>query len=51
MGVEDLQQKHALIEQDITVHGERVKALEAQSEKFMKPLEDGELFVTSFTYD
>lgn len=41
MGVEDLRQRHTLIEQDIAVHGERVKALEAMSEKFMKPIEDG----------
>lgn len=43
MGVEDLRQKHTLIEQDIAVHGDRVKALEAMSEKFMEPMEDGEL--------
>ncbi|XP_077975326.1 spectrin beta chain, non-erythrocytic 1-like isoform X4 [Styela clava] len=41
LGVEDLYQKHTLLEQDIAVHGERVKTLEAQSMKFIEPREDG----------
>lgn len=41
MGVEDLIQKHTLLEQDIAVHGDRVKVLEAQSSKFMEKQDGG----------
>uniref|UniRef100_A0ABD2X9X6 Spectrin beta chain n=1 Tax=Trichogramma kaykai TaxID=54128 RepID=A0ABD2X9X6_9HYME len=35
MGVEDLLQKHSLVEADINVLGERVKAVVAQSQRFL----------------
>lgn len=35
MGVEDLLQKHSLVEADINVLGERVKAVVHQSQKFL----------------
>lgn len=37
MGVEDLIQKHALIESDISVVGKRVSNVNAQAEKFTLP--------------
>nr|CAB3266546.1 spectrin beta chain, non-erythrocytic 1-like [Phallusia mammillata] len=40
MGVEDMLQKHSLIEQDISVHADRVKSIESQSKEFMQPIED-----------
>uniref|UniRef100_H2ZPE1 Spectrin beta chain n=1 Tax=Ciona savignyi TaxID=51511 RepID=H2ZPE1_CIOSA len=40
MGVEDILQKHMLLEQDITVHGDRVKAIESQSQEFLQPTND-----------
>ena len=36
MGVEDLLQKHSLVEADINVLGERVKAVVQQSQRFLK---------------
>lgn len=35
MGVEDLLQKHSLVEADINVLGERVKAVVQQSQRFL----------------
>lgn len=35
MGVQDLLQKHSLVEADINVLGERVKAVVQQSQKFL----------------
>lgn len=35
MGVEDLLQKHSLVEADINVLGERVKGVVQQSQRFM----------------
>ena len=35
MGVEDLLQKHSLLESDIKVVGERVKTINGQAEKFV----------------
>nr|XP_026689485.1 spectrin beta chain, non-erythrocytic 1 isoform X2 [Ciona intestinalis] len=40
MGVEDILQKHMLLEQDITVHGDRVKAIENQSQEFLQPTDE-----------
>ncbi|XP_015125014.1 spectrin beta chain isoform X2 [Diachasma alloeum] len=40
MGVEDLLQKHSLVEADINVLGERVKAVVQQSQRFLEPGED-----------
>lgn len=36
MGVEDLLQKHSLLEADIHVLGERVKTVNLQAEKFVE---------------
>ena len=38
--IEDIFQKHLLLEQDITVHGDRMKAIEEQSEEFTSLDED-----------
>ena len=35
MGVEDLLQKHSLLESDIKVIGERVRTINGQAEKFV----------------
>lgn len=35
MGVQDLLQKHSLVEADINILGERVKAVVQQSQKFL----------------
>ncbi|NP_001171782.1 beta spectrin-like [Saccoglossus kowalevskii] len=40
MGVEDLLQKHALLEADIAVQGERVKSTNKQASKFLGPPSD-----------
>ncbi|XP_046599297.1 spectrin beta chain isoform X3 [Neodiprion lecontei] len=40
MGVEDLLQKHSLVEADINVLGERVKAVVQQSQRFLEQGED-----------
>ncbi len=37
MGVEDLLQKHSLVEADINVLGERVKGVVQQSQRFLDP--------------
>ena len=36
MGVEDLLQKHSLLEADINVVGERVRSVNSQAEKFVE---------------
>ncbi|KPJ12141.1 Spectrin beta chain, brain 1 [Papilio machaon] len=41
MGVEDLLQKHALVEADINVLGERVKVVVGQSQRFLEQEEGG----------
>lgn len=41
MGVEDLLQKHSLVEADINVLGERVKAVVQHSQKFVGEQEQG----------
>lgn len=41
MGVEDLLQKHSLVEADINVLGERVKAVVQHSQKFIEEEEHG----------
>ncbi|XP_050677383.1 spectrin beta chain isoform X1 [Leptidea sinapis] len=41
MGVEDLLQKHALLEADINVLGERVKVVVGQSQRFLEQEEGG----------
>lgn len=41
MGVEDLLQKHSLVEADINVLGERVKAVIQHSQKFVDEQEQG----------
>jgi len=37
MGVEDLLQKHQLVEADISIVGERVKTVSAQADRFLDP--------------
>lgn len=37
MGVEDLLQKHSLVEADINIVGDRVKSVSNQGEKFLAP--------------
>lgn len=37
MGVEELFQKHALLESDIGIVGERIKVINKQAEKFTSP--------------
>ncbi|XP_076810469.1 spectrin beta chain, non-erythrocytic 1-like isoform X3 [Clavelina lepadiformis] len=41
VSVEDMLQKHSLLEQDIAVHGDRVKAIEDQSLEFLNPTDEG----------
>ena len=41
MGVEDILQKHSLLQQDIAVHGERVREIDEQSKEFRTPSEEG----------
>lgn len=43
MGVEDLLQKHSLVEADINVLGERVKAVIQHSQKFVDEQEQGNI--------
>lgn len=43
MGVEDLLQKHSLVEADINVLGERVKAVVQHSQKFVDEQEQGNI--------
>ena len=40
VSVEDMLQKHSLLEQDIAVHGDRVKAIEDQSLEFLNPTDE-----------
>ena len=41
MGVEEKIQKHALLQQDITVHGDRVQEVDEQSKEFLCPTDKG----------
>lgn len=45
VGVEDLLQKHSLVEADINVLGERVKAVVQHSQKFVEEQEHGKHLV------
>lgn len=49
LGVEDILQKHSLLQQDIVVHGERVKEIDEQSKEFLTPTEEG-ISYYSITY-
>ena len=45
MGVEDLLQKQSLLQQDIAIHGERVREIDEQSQEFLNPSEEGQFHV------
>ena len=53
MGVDDLLQKHSLLEADIKVIGTRVKSINAQADPFSLSTEvdeDGPLFFLAFLF-
>ena len=51
MGVEDILQQHSLLQQDIAVHGDRVKEIDEQSKEFLSPTQEGKAVKHSLLYN